>query len=168
MMKKINLITLVLIGVTLIFAGCGNSGDKSAEKTDIQYIDLNRAYVHYFGEHSRGANYISAANLTKKNVVDRKAVTEEELNSVVVKDKHIRKFSSSIEKALNKVFGEAEEGEKIETIEIMEKYRKSGKQIFILFGHLFYDVGIDNRGLLVRLASLRDASTAGSEQQHKH
>ena len=120
---------------------------ERADGADIQYIDLNRAYVHYFGEHSRGANYISTANLTKKRVVDRKAVTEEELNSVNISEKNMDQFSSSIEKALNKVFGEEMKDEKIETIKLMEEYRSRGKHVYVLYGHLFYDVGTDDSSL---------------------
>ena len=105
---------------------------------------MNRAYIHYFGEYPRGANFISTANLTKKKIVDRKAVTKEELKSIIVSEKNLEVLSSSIEKSLSKVFGKAMEDEKNEAVRLIEQYRSRGKQVFVLFGHLFYDVGVDD------------------------
>ena len=112
--------------------------------SNVHYFDLNRSYIHYFGQHPRGANFICVANLTEKKIVDRKVVTREELETIHLEENQLSQYTSSIEKALNKHADLEPTSEKNEILSLIQSYRSMGKQIFVLHGHLFFDVGLDD------------------------
>ena len=119
--------------------------DQMHTSNHIQYIDLNRSYIHYFGEHPIGSNNVCAANLTKKKIESRLVVTRKELDAIKVTEENRSQYSTSIEKAINKKSSnKINSKEKIEINKLINQYQINGKLVFVLFAHLFYDVRVND------------------------
>lgn len=111
---------------------------------NIQYVDLDRGYMHYFGA-PPVSSFISAGNLTVSDVESRHVVTQDELNRFVLDRTERQRASTSIDKALSKSFvEERDRSEKNRIIDLICEYRSQGRKVFVLFAHLFYDTPVDD------------------------
>ncbi len=120
--------------------------DSLSENNDIEYIDLARGYMHYFGYHSR-ESYISLANLTRSKVQNRLIITKDELerirNSDIDENELIKPLNKSLKKFETSKFNINQK----KVIDLIEKYNSNNLSVFVLFSHLFYDTPWDDSSL---------------------
>jgi len=108
------------------------------DNRDVEYIDISRGYKHYFGGHTR-QSYFSAVNLTQSEFRNRNSISKK----VVLKTiKNIDQ--NEIVKPINIVFNKAKKSRQISEeqkpiIYKCNRFLKDGKNVFVLFSHLFYD-----------------------------
>jgi hypothetical protein len=116
--------------------------DQFSEDRDIEFVDLRRGYMSYFGEHHFRDSYITCANLTNTKKQFAFAVSKADMESFRDKDVGVEVLSNPAASALKKnVHHQSLESQKY-VIETMQKYRSEDKNIFCLFAHLFYDTPI--------------------------
>jgi hypothetical protein len=117
--------------------------DRFSEDRDIEFVDLRRGYISYFGEHHFRDSYITCANLTNTKKQFAFAVSKADMENFC--DKDVEVLSNPAASALNKKVYNKPPAIQKDVIETMQKYRSEGKNIFCLFAHLFYDTPIDDK-----------------------
>ena len=118
--------------------------DRFSEDRDIEFVDLRRGYISYFGEHHFRDSYITCANLTNTKMQFAFAVSKSDMENFCDKDIDVEVFSNPAANALNKKVYHRPPASQKHVIETMQRYRSEGKNIFCLFAHLFYDTPIDD------------------------
>ena len=118
--------------------------DRFSENRDIEFIDLRRGYMSYFGEHHFRDSYITCANLTNTKKQFAFAVSKADMENFYDKDIEAKVLSNPAAEALNKEVYHKPPARQKALIAAMQKYRSEGKNIFCLFAHLFYDTPIDD------------------------
>ena len=116
--------------------------DDLSTNRDIEYFDLARGYAKYFGHHHH-ESYIAVSNLTHFNKPSRIALDKEEFEEVSQKysaDKTLLEISKIIKKPVEKISNIKQK----EIINLIDDYKSSNKNIFILFSHLFYDTPLED------------------------
>ena len=107
---------------------------------DVEYIDLARGYMHYFGHHYRKESYVAAANCTRTGGNNRIVICDKEFGALVKKNDDQNEMLASVSEALSAnrraTIGSQR---KNEIIELINGYRSRGQKVFVLFAHLFYD-----------------------------
>lgn len=113
-----------------------------SEERDVEYISIARGYGHYFGSHHHESNIV-ASNLTYAGKKSRLVVDNKELE-MTSKKYNLDLVISEIGKILKKsvINGFSVEQQKI--VDLIKDYRSSGKNVFVLFTHLFYDTPIED------------------------
>jgi hypothetical protein len=118
--------------------------DQLSHNRDIEFIELERGYMNYFG-YSLKESYISCSNLTKTKSLYNWAVSKDELAELddrhIDSDELLKPVSNAVEKYS---FNEIPENQK-QIIKTIEDYKSQGKKIFTLFAHLFYDTPVDDK-----------------------
>jgi hypothetical protein len=118
--------------------------DQLSHNRDIEFIELERGYMNYFG-YSLKESYISCSNLTKTKSPYNWAVSKEELaeidNDHIDSDKLLKPVTNAVEKYN---YNKMPENQK-QVIKTIEDYSSQGKKIFTLFAHLFYDTPVDDK-----------------------
>jgi hypothetical protein len=118
--------------------------DQLSTDRDVEYIELRRGYIYYFGNHHIRDSYITSENLTKTKLpvsftVSRDAMSEFDDNAV-----QFAKLAKPISNALDKkIYDKAPESQQ-NIIKIIKTYQSQGKNVFCLFAHLFYDTPIED------------------------
>jgi capsular polysaccharide export protein len=119
--------------------------DLLTHNRDIEYIDLERGYVGYFGQHHFRESYITCSNLTKANTSFGWSVLKEELEEFDAQNIDLHKLLKPVANALEKdIYFKIPENQK-KVIKTIEDYRSLGKKVFVLFSNLFYDIPIDEK-----------------------
>jgi capsular polysaccharide export protein len=113
-----------------------------SENRDVEFIDFGRGYMHYFGHHFRDS-YLTAINTNFEGVNTRHAITSKEF-AQFERQEISRDHISSLEKALSKIKIGSNDNKKNRVIDTMNQYHSSGKPVFILFAHVFFDVAIED------------------------
>jgi hypothetical protein len=119
--------------------------DRFAHYRDIEYIDLERGYVGYFGQHHFRESYITCSNLTKNKASFGWSVLKQELEEFDARNIDLHKLLKPISNALEKdIYSEIPHNQK-KVIQTIEAYKSRGKKVFVLFAHLFYDAPLDDK-----------------------
>ena len=118
--------------------------DHLTHNRDIEYIDLERGYVSYFGKHHFRDSYITCSNLTKSKAEFAFPVLKEELAEFDPGDIDLRELMKPASKALEKTIYSNVSDDQKRIIKTIENYRSTHKKVFVLFAHLFYDTPIDD------------------------
>jgi hypothetical protein len=118
--------------------------DQFSENRDIEFVDLRRGYMSYFGEHHFRDSFITCANLTNTKKQFAFAVSKADMENFSDKDIDPEVLSNPAARALKKQVYHRPPARQKEVIAEMQKYRSKGKKIFCLFAHLFYDTPIDD------------------------
>jgi len=119
--------------------------DRFAHNRGIEYIDLARGYVGYFGQHHFRESYITCSNLTKNKTSFGWSVLKQELEEFDARNINLHKLSKPISNALEKdIYSEIPHNQKKVT-KTIEDYKSLGKRVFVLFAHLFYDAPLDDK-----------------------
>jgi hypothetical protein len=108
---------------------------------NLQYIDLNRGYMHYFGA-TPNSSYIAVANLTQDKLPSRLAITRNEFNRFKHDDQAFENAAQSIEKALNKddhLNSRERIIEKNNLKHLAKDFQDRGHKVYVLYAHLFYE-----------------------------
>ena len=114
--------------------------DFLSTKRDIEYIDFARGYPRYFG-HFRHDSYIVTSNLTYTCMKTRLEVTREELKAFT-NNHDINHTLKEIKKMRKEPNINNFTHEQNDVLKLLNKHKDSGKNIFLLFTHLFYDTPI--------------------------
>jgi hypothetical protein len=113
----------------------------------VEYIDLNRGYIHYFGK-KLNSSYITTANYNRESKEYRLQITSNELQKIDWDKIKTDKISNSIKKAMNnriaKPLMEYDKILKARLLDALKELKKESRNIFVLFAHLFYDVEIND------------------------
>jgi len=118
--------------------------DHLSEDRDVEFIELRRGYIYYFGNHHIRDSYITLANLTKTKKPYAFTVSRQEMAAFEASSIDFDKLSKPISNALNKgVYSKPPESQ-VRVIKLKEEYKSQGKKIFCLFSHLFYDTPVDD------------------------
>ncbi len=116
--------------------------DQFCEDRDVEFVDLRRGYMSYFGEHHFRDSYITCANLTNTKKQFAFAVSKSDMDNFCDHDINANALANPAASALKKnVYHQPPANQKL-VLERMQKYRSEGKKIFCLFAHLFYDTPI--------------------------
>lgn len=112
------------------------------EDRDVEFVDLARGYKHYFGYHFRDS-FVSAANCTLLDVDSRMTITAADLRELEEDGSiHHEELISSIDGVISRQKESGAIDGRNEVVEKIEAYRRRGRNIFVLFAHLFYDTPI--------------------------
>ena len=118
--------------------------DRFCENRDVEFVDLRRGYMSYFGETHFRDSYITCANLTYTKKQFAFAVSKADMANFSDKDVDSEALSNPAASALNKkVYHRPPDSQK-QVVAKIEKYRSEGRNVFCLFAHLFYDTPIDD------------------------
>jgi hypothetical protein len=118
--------------------------DLYSSKRDIEYIEMGRGYKYYFGQHHPKESFIHYANLTRTGAETGLAITEQEWAGKDDKDVDFPELFKPISNALtNKTYYEIPKSQE-EVIKTIKNYRTRGKNVFVLFSHVFYDTPIND------------------------
>jgi hypothetical protein len=118
--------------------------DQLVRNRDIEFIELERGYMNYFG-YSVKESYISCSDLTLTKSPYSWAVSKEELaeidNDHIDSAELLKPVSNAVEKYS---YDKMPDNQK-KIIKAIEDYSSQGKKIFTLFAHLFYDTPVDDK-----------------------
>ena len=119
--------------------------DQLSEDRDIEFVDLRRGYMSYFGEHHFRDSYITCANLTNTKKQFAFAVSKSDMENFCDNDINAKALANPAASALDKKVYSRPPASQEHVIGMMKRYRSKGKNIFCLFAHLFYDTPIDDK-----------------------
>ncbi len=118
--------------------------DWFSEDRDIEYVDLQRGYISYFGEHHFKESYITCVNLTHTKKPFPIVFSKSDMQSFCDKDIDAEALSNPVVKALNKKVYKTPPTSQKTVIQKIQQYQSAGRNIFCLFAHLFYDTPIED------------------------
>lgn len=118
--------------------------DKLSSNRDVEFIELRRGYINYFGQHHSRASFISNANLTKEKIETGLTVSREEIEKLDEKKIEIDELIKPVSSALERRIDMKKESYQQQIIRTVENYKKNQKNIFVLFPHVFYDIPADD------------------------
>ena len=118
--------------------------EQSSHNNDIDFIELRRGYISYFGQHHHRASYVSMSNLSKTKMESGLAVSKQELAGFDKNSFDLDELLKPVSNALAKDMGYTPSDGQLKTIKTIEDYRSQGKKIFVLFAHVFYDTPLDD------------------------
>jgi len=114
-----------------------------SKNRDIEYLEVQRGYPHYFSRHFREA-YLLSMNFTKTGFINRICLSHEEF--MQIKKANIAK--NTILTSVNKVVKPNQQhqvtDEQKKILELIKEYKSQGRNVFTLFAHLFYDTPIND------------------------
>jgi hypothetical protein len=116
--------------------------DQSSHNRDIEFIELRRGYIGYFGQHHHRASYISLSNLTRTKMESGLTVSKEELVGFDEKSLDLDELAKPVSNALAKSTNFIPSDRQGKIIETIEGYQSRGNRVFVLFPHLFYDTPV--------------------------
>jgi len=118
--------------------------DQLSHNRDIEYIDMGRGYMYYFGQHNAKESYIAYSNLTLTKKLFSYVISKEQLekpdNNIINANELLKPVSN----ALGKNFSSETPSNQKKIIGAIEDFKSRGKKVFVLFSHLFYDTPIDD------------------------
>lgn len=119
--------------------------EQSAYNRDIEFIELRRGYMSYFGQHHQRASYIYLSNLTSTKTAGGLSVSKEELAGFDEKSYDLDKLLKPVSKVLAKDMDYKPSDRQKKIIKMMEDYKGRGRMVFVLFPHVFYDTPVDDK-----------------------
>ncbi|MGD2187826.1 MAG: hypothetical protein PVI71_16965 [Desulfobacterales bacterium] len=118
--------------------------DQLTYNRDIEFIELDRGNIGYFGQYHFRESYISTVNHTRTKSSFGWAVSKEELAEVDDKEIELDELLKPVSKALEKdIYDKIPDNQKT-VMKTLEEYQSKEKKIFVLFAHLFYDTPLDD------------------------
>jgi hypothetical protein len=118
--------------------------DKFSNDRDIEYIELRRGYMSYFGQYHFRESFVTCTNLIREKVLHGIAVNKDELNTIDQKKIDMDALSKPLLKAVNKISFSKFSNQKNKVISQIKNYKTGNRKVFVLFAHLFYDVPLDD------------------------
>lgn len=118
--------------------------DQLSQDRDVEFIELERGYIVYFGQHHLRESFITCANLTPKQLQFGLVILKDELARIqdeeIELDELLKPLSNAVEK---KIYSKIPDNQEI-VINKIRDYKSRGKKVFVLFAHLFYDTPVDD------------------------
>jgi len=118
--------------------------DRLSQNRDVEFIELERGYIIYFGQHHLRESFITCSNLTKNKLPFGLVISKDELkeiqNEKIELDELCKPLSNAADK---KIYSTIPENQK-KIIATIQDYKSRGKRVFVLFAHLFYDTPVDD------------------------
>ncbi|MEJ2170833.1 MAG: hypothetical protein P8X90_35530 [Desulfobacterales bacterium] len=119
--------------------------DRTPDDRDIEFIELRRGYMNYFGQHHQRASYVYLCNLTNSKMEVGLSVSKEELKRFDEEGLDVSQLINPVSNALTKNMDYVPSDRQREIIKILEDYRSRGRNVFVLFPHVFYDTPVDDK-----------------------
>ncbi len=119
--------------------------EQSTYNRDIEFIELRRGYMSYFGQHHQRASYVYSSNLTNSKVEVGLSVSKDELTGFDEQGLELGKLINPVSNALTKDMDYVPSDRQREIIKIIEDYKGRGRKAFVLFPHVFYDTPVDDK-----------------------
>jgi len=116
-----------------------------SDSRDLEYIEIGRGYMQYFGHHFRDS-FLSTVNSTYQKLESRHTITKKEFDEFK-KHNLSNNIISSLEKALNRMKSVETNEKKLSILKRVNEYRSQKKPVFVLFAHVFFDTGIDDSSI---------------------
>jgi hypothetical protein len=110
----------------------------------IQYIDLNRGYMHYFHDFPVNSNFIAFANLTRTGFTGRLGIPGSTLGEIADPESALADGKKYMVSALSKHTNHPDSPEKQNTLALIHHFKQKGRRVFALFSHLFYDTPVND------------------------
>lgn len=98
--------------------------------------------MYYFGQHHHRASYISNSNLTKTKMETGLQVSKQELAEFDGKDVGLDRLMQPVSNALAKKIDGTTSSDQKKVIRTMEEFKANGRNVFVLFAHVFYDTPV--------------------------
>ena len=118
--------------------------DQLASDRDVEFIELRRGYIYYFGKHHIRESYITSENLTQTKLAAAFTVSRDEMSAFDDNAVEFDELAKPISNALAKnIYDKAPESQQ-NIIKMIKTYQSQGKNVFCLFAHLFYDTPIED------------------------
>jgi hypothetical protein len=124
--------------------------DQISDQGNLEFIELRRGYVYYFQKdslresHHFRSSYVTCANLTRTGLIYSFGISKDEIlqfnENDVDYDELVAPISNAIEK---QIYAEKPENQK-DILAKIKQYKDLGRNVFILFSHLFYDTPVDD------------------------
>ena len=118
--------------------------DRLSHNRDVEFIELERGYIIYFGQHTLKDSYVTCSNLTKAKLPFGLVISRDELAGIAEEkidlDKLYKPLSNAVEK---KIYSEIPINQE-SVIQTIHGYKSRGRKVFVLFSHLFYDTPVDD------------------------
>ena len=111
----------------------------------IQYIDLNRGYMHYFHDFPVNSNFIAFANLTRTGFTSRLAIPGSALDEIIDPESALAYGKKYMVSALSKHTNHPDSPEKQNSLALIHNFKQKGQRVFVLFSHLFYDTPVNDK-----------------------
>jgi capsular polysaccharide export protein len=118
--------------------------EKFSKNRDIEFIELQRGYMAYFGKYHFRDSFITCTNLNKEKVSYGTALCKSDLDKIDSQKVSLDNLSKPLLMALNKKSFSKISIKKEEVISQINGYLKANRKIFVLFAHLFHDVPYDD------------------------
>jgi hypothetical protein len=118
--------------------------DKMSTKGDIEFIEFERGYMHYFGANIKDS-YVSCSNLTKTKAPFGWMVGRGELDGSKTSAIDLKDMDSVLKNLIKRKTNPSKNEERERIFQLIENYRNAGKKIYVLFSHLFYDTPVDDK-----------------------
>jgi hypothetical protein len=118
--------------------------EKLPPNGDVEFIELRRGYINYFGRQHHRASYISISNLTKTKLESGLEVTREEMERFNENSIGLDELNRPVTSALQRRTEDSKSSLQNEIILKMEDYKSRGKSAFVLFAHVFYDTPVND------------------------
>ena len=119
--------------------------DQLSSDRDVEFIELRRGYIYYFGKHHIRESYITSENLTKTKLAAAFTVSRDEMSEFDDNAVEFGELAKPISNALAKNIYDKAPASQQNIIEMIKTYQSQGKNVFCLFAHLFFDTPIEDR-----------------------
>jgi len=119
--------------------------ERAPESRDMEFIELRRGYMSYFGQHHQRASYVYCSNLTNLKVEVGLSVSKEELKGFNEEGLEVEELINPVSNALTKDMDYVPSDKQREIIKMIVDYKDRGRKVFVLFPHVFYDTPIDDK-----------------------
>jgi hypothetical protein len=116
--------------------------DQQSHNRDIEYIDLGRGYMYYFGQYHPKESYISYSNLTQTKESFSYVISKEQFETLNINKIDANELLKPVSNAVKKNSWHKTPDNQKQVIKKIEKFKSKGKKVFVLFAHLFYDTHV--------------------------
>jgi len=117
--------------------------EKFCEDRDVEYVDCGICFSGYFGRPYR-TSYIEAVNCTRYHLPGRGVVPRTVYDDFTSAGIAGEELSRSTKRFLGKEITAALDPLDENVVEEADSYLSQGRQVFVLFAHLFYDTPLDD------------------------
>lgn len=118
--------------------------EKLPRNGDVEFIELRRGYINYFGRQHHRASYISISNLTTTKLESGLEVTREEMERFDENSIGLDELNKPVTSALQRRTEDSKSSLQNKVILKIEDYKSRGRSIFVLFAHVFYDTPVND------------------------
>jgi capsular polysaccharide export protein len=118
--------------------------DRLSHNRDVEFIELERGYIIYFGQHHLRESYITYSNLTKAKLPFGLVISRDELAGIAEEKIDLDKLYKPLSNAVGKeIYSEIPVNQE-RVVQTIQDYKARGRKVFVLFSHLFYDTPVDD------------------------